>query len=738
MKKKNEFFEGLNSALKEGVEALKNNENLTQRTVNHFSIEELEKIIITLDTLYEKGEQCINPISCEETTDNEYDKLKKELFDRCPESKIFDSVTASTFKSSKNKIIHDPPMTSINKCNGSEKEKEEILLKWFKDCQKLVNSKKPIFETSCHGARPYLGFELAGEKIIIEQTAYRIDFSMSYKHDGLALSCEYDKGELKKVGLRSKSGMDGIDVTEKAKYIDGIPQSLKEPITCKVRGEVETPIPVFEKINKILPEKDKKTNPRAYTAGNMNQKIAERIKNKGLIFTAYSVVGINNPPYETEIMRAEWVSKLGFRFVKTIPFDYRILKTFENDHRNLDFMVDGVVISINNLELQKNMGNSGNKITGNLKGKIAFKFKDEVKNAIVKDIIWQTGRTGNITPILIFDGIQLEGTTVSKCTAHNLSIIKNNKIGIGSTIEIIKSGKIIPKIHKIIETKGDSNIPEICPSCGSNVKIKNKHGSESLICTNNSSLCPAQNIQSFDHYLKRIGVKGIADSTINKLCESGLISEISDFYKLKLDQITSIGFRERSAILILARIRMINSPEQEKDNSILLNLLNKIKDKKIPIKIETFISSLGIDGAGREFGRIIANKYKNLEEIRNLSKEELENIEGVGPITANNVYNYFKDNYKKINNLLEYVELKNMETYGKLDGKKFCLSGKLELGKKLWEKRIEEKGGVVQSSVTKDTSYLICGEGSGAKTQKAIEKNIPILNTEELEDLLNG
>jgi len=252
-------------------------------------IKQLEFIITALDTAFHiRGDDCINPVTGEIVLDNEYDALKKELFALCPESKIFKNITAAQGEVKGTKIVHDPPMTSIDKCNGTEEEKEQMFSSWRKKCF-------PIFKTTLSAV-----------------------LSMSYKHDGLALSCEYENGELKRVGLRSKSGMDGIDVTDKAKYIKGIPQTLNKSITCKIRGEVETTIPEFKRSSIELGE-NAKANPRAHTAGSMNQKTAAKMKDRGLRFIAYNIVDIENPPYQTEIERAEFATKvLKINYVKTI------------------------------------------------------------------------------------------------------------------------------------------------------------------------------------------------------------------------------------------------------------------------------------------------------------------------------------------------------------------------------------------------------------------------------------
>jgi len=725
-----DVIDTLENSVKNGITAL--DSVIDVKTVMNASIkykdivseiDDLREVIIHLDSCYHvTGEDCINPITKDIVTDNEYDAFKKRLEQIDPAWEGFKTVNASDEELIGKKVKHNPPMTSISKCNGTQEEKETILKKWIGDCIKSVPHKAKGFEP---GDLTFLSAEKSKM------------FSMSFKHDGIALSIEYEDGKLVRAGLRSKTGDDGIDCTAKVKTLKNVPHTLAEPWTLTVRGEVETYIKVFEEINATFSEKNKKTNPRAYTAGGMNRKTAAEMKDMGLSFVAYNILNFDDAPYKTEIERAIWAEDvLGFKFVKTIPFTFAHLCAFEKVHRKVEFMVDGAVLSVNNLEDQKSLGTHGNRASSNPKGKIAFKFADEIKNAIVTNIEWQTGRTGTITPVLNFKGIQLEGTTVSKCTAHNLGLIEQNKIGIGSEVAIIKSGKIIPKIKSVVKASGKVEYPSNCPSCNYPTKrVDGNNGTLSLVCY--SSTCSAQQVQNLDHYLKRIGVKGIADSTISKLCEAGLVKKPADFYKLTLDKIKDIGFKERSATLILARIKMIVAPEQEKDNYLLQVLLNKIKDIKIPIKMETFIASLGIDGAGRELGRIMAEKYDSFDTVRKISAAELESHDGIGPITASSVYHYFRDNEEQINDLLQFIEIKIVEKKrGKLDGKKICLSGSLEGGKAKWKTLIEDNGGIVSSSVSKKTDFLCAGEGSGSKSDKAIKLGVSVITTKDLEKMI--
>lgn len=667
-------------------------------------IKRLEKIIITLDTAFhETGNDCVDPFSGEIILDNEYDELKRELLNLCPESKIFTTVTASKSKMTGAKVVHDPPMTSINKCNGTEEEKKKILDKFFEDCRKIDPN---------------------------------VEFVMSYKHDGLAASFNNRDGKIVEAGLRSESGVSGINVTDKTRYIQGIPQKLSLPLTCTIRGEIETNISEFERQCEILGD-NAKANPRSHSTGSMGLKTAEEMKDRGLSFTAYNILNIKDPPYLTEIERAKWAEEtLGLNFVKTIPFSFKALEMFEEQHRRLNFGVDGVVISVNDLALQEKMGHNGDKATGNPRGKIAWKFKDEIKNTIIKDISWQCGRTGNITPVLIVNPVQLEGTQVQRVTAHNLGIIRQNKIGIGSKIKIIKSGKIIPKLHKVVEAIGSANIPTTCPSCKGPVKeVEGQNGALSLIC--DSSNCPAQNIKNLNHWFKILGVKGIAEKNIEKLIGIGLISTPGDFYRLTVSNLETAGITKRTAILTVARIWMVNAPEDVKDNTLLINSIKERQDVgKIKVGMGKFFAAFGMQAAGKSAGEILEKEIGDWQKIKTAKVSELEVFDGIGPVMAQEIVSFFQKNKNMVEDVEQYFRFEEKVAGGKLEGKSFCLSGSLDQGKAYWKKEIELQGGTIKGSVGKKLDYLIAGSGSGLKSEKAESLDIPILTEEDLEKLL--
>ena len=578
-------------------------------------IKELEYIIETLDTLFHEGAECINPITEEVVLDNEYDALRVELENLCPESKIFKTVTSSKVRASKKKVIHNPAMTSISKCNGTLQEKDIILAKWFADRMETIPAEKYVNKTT---------------------TDYLKQFCMSYKHDGVALSIEYENGKLVRAGLRSKSGKDGTNVTDKMQYIKDVPMQLPLPLTCTIRGELETPVSVFERVSEELGP-DAKANPRAHTAGSMGHKTALKIKDRGIQFVVYNILNLKDPPYKTERERANWATDvLKLHYIEIVPFSYKILALWEKRHRHIDYKVDGAVIGVNNLKYQEAAGTHGKSDTGNPKGKLAWKFADEVKEVKVKNIVWQTGRIGNITPVLEFDPIQLEGTTVVRCTAHNVGIIRSNKIGIGSRIEIIKSGKIIPKLKSVIQSYGKVITPWVCPSCGNSLEeVKGSNDALALVCDNKA--CPVQNIKNLNHFLARLGVKGIAGSTIEKLIDLGLLQKPGDFYRLTAVDMCNAGITDRTARLIVARVWMVPDPEQIKDDVDLSAAIGRVVCKPIKMPLNIFFSALGIKNAGREAGRILASHYNSWKEVKSVTEKDLSALDGIGPIMAKEI-----------------------------------------------------------------------------------------------------
>lgn len=689
------------------------------------TVKELEDLIVHLDTLYEAGEECRHPITNEIITDNEYDAFKQDLYKIHPESDIFKTPTSSKFEQECQMVKHSPPMTSISKCNGSQEEKETILRKWMVSHLRQMGKISPT-------ENPTL------EEISMK---YNDHFSMSLKHDGVALSLYYQRGKLEAAALRHGDGTKGFDVTEQVKYIDNIPQAFKIPWNICIRGELECKKSVFEQINDEIEQQGGKTyaNPRNFTAGSIHQfKNPEMVKERRLSFTPYSILNIYDPRYTTETECAIWARKnIGIDFVECHNFSIGLLKEWEKNHRHLDFMVDGVVISVNDMKWQKKMGNHGDSPTGNPKYKIAWKFADEAKQVEIKDIVWRTGRTGNITPVIFFDGVEIEHTIVSKCTAHNLGIIKKHQMGIGSKVEIIKSGKIIPKIKSVLTPGKNCTFPQECPSCHNPTKIiKGGENTETLYCDNES--CPAKNIRQLTYFLARMGVKGIGEKLVEKLTDNSLVSSFSDFYKLNTEDImlgTSLPLR--SSLLMIARIHGVPAPEKEKDNNILSQSIKKYKSEKKQVPLSTLLAAIGIEGIGTSLGQSLSIKYQTIENIMKATQEELENIEGVGSILAKNIYEYLQKFASEIENILQYIEIEKRDTTNKkLDGKIFVLTGGFPEGKKTWQDKIMQEGGIIKTSVSKSVDYVIVGTDAGSKLKKAQDLNIPCINLDQLKTMV--
>lgn len=673
-------------------------------------IQKLKELIVHLDTLYELGEECIHPETGSIVSDKEYDILRQALYSLSPDDELFDSPTASLIDAKKH-IEHHPPLTSISKASHEIKEVQlGQLLKWVNDCQE--SSKDPI------------------------------KYVWTYKLDGIACALYYEKGKLVKAGLRPRDGIHGENITEQIGYVQGVPQKLKEPITCSVRGEVYCKISDFEEVQKELAAlgEQLRANPRNHAAGGIRQfKNPEKVKLMRLSFTGYSVEGIDQPKYKTEIERSNYCKEiLGIDFVKVRHFDPNDLDKIEKDAEDLDYEVDGAVISVNNLDLQEQLGRHGDKNTGNPRGKIAWKFSEEKAFPKVKEIEWSTGRTGAVKPVSVFDSVYLAGTNVSRATLHNIGFIFKNGIGVGTEIVVLKAGKIIPKVIGVNKNKKnytsieEVQVPKTCPSCNHNLIIEQNKDNYELVCQNKK--CPAQNIQGLCHYLDVFEVMGIGESKVSSLVEGQKVKKPSDFYKLTLEDAMSCDLTKRQSLLIIAGIHMIPSPEKLEDDK-LEKVIEKVRKQKKKIPLWRFFASFGMESAGKSAGKALTDHFSNLENIRKATIEELVAVDDIGEKTAEVIYNYFKENKEEIDELLEYVELELPKT-GKLTGKVFVLTGGFPEGKTSLEKKIEAEGGKISSSVSKKTSYVVVGTDAGIKEKKADELGIPKLNVEQLESEL--
>ena len=614
--------------------------------------DELEVVITHLDTEYELGNDCMLPDSvsdwlCEEfgvdsdlpVPDPRYDAMRRFLGNHRPNSKIFKTATASVVDSAAKKVVHDPPLTSIEKASHEElDQKEAMLFKWLGDrTAQAIDAvrkgpvfdldekelpevdpatKKPTGKKAKHSARRFNGGVV---------TYPRDYFSMSYKWDGVALALYYKNGKLVRAGLRPRDGINGEDVTENVKHVDGIPQTLPKPLTIRITGELICPKSAFPKVQAWKKKQGEKefANTRAATVGGIRQfKEPEKTKYHRLIFCGYGLEGHNNPPYKTEIERAIWCNKvLKVKFVQTLPFDFYVLAFLEAHAPHLDYEVDGVVISVNNLEAQEQCGRHGDPKTGNPKGKVAWKFAEEVAAPVLKSVDWQVGRTGVIKPVANFDPVRLAETDVRRATLHNLGFMKRHKIDVGTSIRVLKAGKIIPKVVGVEKNpcSGEPSYPKACPSCRERTTVRHtpaKGKQEEmweLVCENDD--CPARQLNSYTHYLQKLGVLGLGDATVTALLASGALKSRADYYELDMKKCQDAGFSERESLLILGGVLMIHDPAHEEDDD-LRKKIEAAQKTKLSIPAWKFFAALGIPTAGESAGKALVDHFGDFDAIR--------------------------------------------------------------------------------------------------------------------------
>ena len=692
--------------------------------------DDLERIISHLDTLYEQGLACIHPDTHAVVSDSQYDDLRRQLKEQHPDSQLFATATASEFVSTNLKVVHDPPMTSIEKASHENlATQEEQLFKWIS--KTVVSAEIPENDLLAHtiAGKSYKDSPISFPKSFFYQT---------YKLDGVAIAIYYEDGKLIKAGLRPRDGINGEDVTEQVQYVAGVPAELPEKITCSIRGELICKLSDFKKVQKSLTLAGDKlrANPRNHTAGGIRQfKNPEKTKRMRLSFVAYSIEGLANPPFKTEIERFEYCTKvLGVPYIAAEFFRFPNLLSLEDNIPRLDFEVDGVIVGVNNLEQQEQLGRHGDPLTGNPKGKIAWKFREEEATPVINSIEWQTGRTGKLTSVAIFDAVRLAGTNVSRATLHNAGFMERNQITLGSKIAVRKAGKIIPKVIRVIDGQGKPEFPKDCPSCAQQTELQTGGTDEmlELVCTNQD--CPAQIISSLCYFLATFGVLGLGESRVTQLFESGLVTIPADFYKLNIDSTMQSGLTRRQATLAVAAIQMIPAPDKQ-SNELLESAIDSALKTKKDVPLWQLFASFGIESASKSAGKALADHFGSFKTIRNATIEQLESVDDIGAITATAISEFFARHQKNIDILLEFVEPTVSISKGVLAGKSFCFSGGFPEGKKHWEKEVESRGGKCVNSVSKKTNYLVAGPGSGSKSEKASRLGIPILTPQQLSEM---
>lgn len=544
---------------------------------------------------------------------------------------------------------------------------------------------------------------------------------LSWKIDGLTIVLTYRDGRLFKAVTRG-NGETGEVVTANARTFRNLPLEIPFKGELVLRGEACIKYSDFEKINETIEDTDSKyKNPRNLCTGSVRQLNSEITAQRNVNFFAFALISAGGVDFDLRREQFDWLKKQGFEVVEHKSVDSRSVGAavdwFADHVESNDVPSDGLVLILDDIKY----GNSLGTTSKFPRDAIAFKWRDEIKDTVLKEIEWSASRTGLINPVAIFEPVELEGTTVSRASVHNISIVKELELGIGDTVQVYKANMIIPQIAENLTRSSALEIPDTCPVCGQKATIRKDNDVEVLFCVNPE--CPAKQIKSLTHFVSRnaMNIDGLSEATLEKFVSMGFVKEPADLFRLERfkDEIISMeGFGEKSFENLLAATESASHTT--------------------PARL---LYSLGIPNIGAANARVIAKTYKNKwNDIQNAQKEQLTEIEGIGDIMAAGYAAYFRDpaNQEKVADLLEQLELDESfeETEQKgYAGKTFVITGTLNHyeNRDALKAEIESGGGKVAGSVSKKTDYLINNdiESGSSKNKKAKELGIPII-TEDM------
>lgn len=551
---------------------------------------------------------------------------------------------------------------------------------------------------------------------------------LSWKLDGLTVVLTYRNSMLYKAVTRG-NGEIGEVITPNARVFTNLPVRIPFEGELVLRGEAIITYSMFDKINSELPELEAKyKNPRNLCSGTVRQLNNQITAERGVRFIAFSLVNGQDHDFALRHQQLDWLAELGFDVVESHSVTEQTLdatiRLFQQEVAANDMPSDGLVLTFDDIVYGESLGQTS-KFP---KDAIAFKWRDEIKNTKLLKVEWSASRTGLINPIAVFEPVELEGTTVSRASVHNISILRELKLGIGDEIRVYKANMIIPQIAENLTASNSLEIPEACPVCGGATKVNDEKGVLTLYCTN--PLCPAKQIKSFAHFVARdaMNIEGMSEATIEKFIAQGYIKEPADFFSLPEYQdkiVTLEGFGKKSY-----------------DN--LIQAVNKAR-KTTPARL---LYGLGISGVGLANAKLIARHCKNdWQRIQTLSEAELVEIEGIGPVMAASFTAYFQEpeNKRKVAALLAEVHLEapTLSQAQTLAGLTFVITGSLLNfeNRDALKETIENKGGKVAGSVSSKTSYLINNDtlSGSSKNKTAKELRVPIISEQDfIEQFMTG
>ena len=553
---------------------------------------------------------------------------------------------------------------------------------------------------------------------------------LSWKLDGLTVVLTYSGGKLVKAVTRG-NGEVGEVVTNNAKVFKNIPVSISYMGELVLRGEAVITYSDFQKINEKIEDADAKyKNPRNLCSGSVRQLNNEVTAGRNVKFFAFSLVKAEGVDFHNSREgQFLFLQKLGFETVEYQMVDSGSVTAavdgFEQKIEEYDVPSDGLVLVYDDIAYGQSLGTTA-KFP---RDSIAFKWADEVRETTLTEIEWSPSRTGLINPIAVFEPVELEGTTVSRASVHNINILKGLKLGIGDRITVYKANMIIPQIAENLTGSDTVRIPELCPVCGGPTKVSQINDVQSLYCTNEE--CEAKRIKSFTLFVSRnaMNIDGLSEATLEKFIAKGYIHEFADIFHLE-------PYREEI-------VEMEGFGEKSYQN--LINSIEKARKTTLP----RLVFSLGIGNIGLANAKMICGHYhNNVDDMLAADVEDLSAIDGVGEVIATGFYEYFqkKENKNRWENLLKEVEIEKEEPdegSQTLTGMAFVITGSLHsyASRNELKEAIEKKGGKVTGSVTSKTICLINNDNtsSSSKNKKAKELQIPILTEEEfIEQYLGG
>ena len=635
-----------------------------------------------------------------EISDFEYDMLMLELRNlekQYPEFITKESLTQKVgghVKEGFEKVTHDVPLQSLQDVFSLEEVED--------------------FDVRMHQKAQENGIE-------------NVSYVVETKIDGLSAALEYKEGKFVRGATRG-NGLVGEDVTQNLKTVKTIPMEIKDKIDITVRGEVFIAKKEFEEMNQERQENEEElfANARNAAAGSLRQLDSRVTAKRPLDIYIFNVQKIEGKEFNSHYEELEYLANLGFNVnpvriqCKNIEEVKEAIKKIGEMRENLTFGIDGAVIKIDNLKFREILGSTV-KVP---RWAIAYKYPPEKKETILKDIVCQVGRTGVITPMAILEPVKVAGSTISKTTLHNEDFIKEKELKIGDTVVIQKAGDVIPEIVEVVKNKrtGEEKnfeMPHKCPVCGADAV--REEGESAIRCTGIE--CPAKLYRNLVHFVSReaMNIDGLGESIIAQLLDKQLIQNIADIYTLEFEDIASL---------------------KKNGKKFAQNLMDSIENSK-QNDLYRLITALGIRHVGGKASKMLAKKYKTLDNLAGASFEELQEMNDVGEVMANSIVEFFaqdqtRDLMEKLKQAGVNTEVIEEETGdNRFEGKTFVLTGSLEeFTRKEAEELIEKYGGKTSGSVSKKTDYVLAGEEAGSKLKKAQELGVTIITEQEFKEMV--